>query len=215
MHTEIREIRIRPRLRHCKFCPCDAQRRPRSPVSSKILVTPGNSFSVANLLARRALPPEPRCTLCDRADLRVRRVFAPWGTAVGQHRLGAGACSVLSNSAAKVAQRVDEGENFKLSRTRTPRGLEGQQRARRSLARARARTRSGGIREQTSMKVRIQKIMAGESVTRKNGRMGEWHRAARTVESCRQGAKVKKGGGEKLLVFEQKLYQGKFCLRVR
>ena len=29
---EIREIRIRPRLRHCKWCPCDARRQPRSPV---------------------------------------------------------------------------------------------------------------------------------------------------------------------------------------
>ena len=38
---EIREIRIRPRLRHCKCWPCDALRQPRSPVWLKVLVSPG------------------------------------------------------------------------------------------------------------------------------------------------------------------------------
>ena len=40
-HTEIREIRIRPRLRHCTCCPCDALRQPRSPVWLNVLVSPG------------------------------------------------------------------------------------------------------------------------------------------------------------------------------
>jgi hypothetical protein len=38
---EIREIRIRPRLRQCKCWPCDALRQPRSPVWLKVLVSPG------------------------------------------------------------------------------------------------------------------------------------------------------------------------------
>ena len=45
---EIREIRIRSRPRHCKCCPCDALRQPRSPVWLNILV------SVPGLLVPRA-----------------------------------------------------------------------------------------------------------------------------------------------------------------
>ena len=41
---EIREIRIRPRLRHCKCCPCDALRQPRSPVWLNVLVSPGSAY---------------------------------------------------------------------------------------------------------------------------------------------------------------------------
>ena len=46
---EIREIRIRPRLRHCKCWPCDALRRPRSPVWLNVLVSPGVASAYTNL----------------------------------------------------------------------------------------------------------------------------------------------------------------------
>ena len=48
---EIREIRIPPRLRHCKFCPCEAQQQDRSPVSLKILVTPVSCYRVLKHVA--------------------------------------------------------------------------------------------------------------------------------------------------------------------
>ena len=47
-HREIREIRIRPRLRHCKYCPCDARRQPRSPVWLYVLVSPVSCYRVLN-----------------------------------------------------------------------------------------------------------------------------------------------------------------------
>ena len=44
--SEIREIRLRPRLRHCKCCPCDAQQQPRGSGVVEDLGHPGCSFSV-------------------------------------------------------------------------------------------------------------------------------------------------------------------------
>jgi hypothetical protein len=47
--SSIREIRIRPRLRHCKCCPCDALRQPRSQVSGVVV-----RLGVPGLLLPRA-----------------------------------------------------------------------------------------------------------------------------------------------------------------
>ena len=62
--SEIREIRIRPRLRHCKCWPCDALRQPRSPVWLNVLVSPGSDYKY--YLRRGPLTSFPR-SACSRS----------------------------------------------------------------------------------------------------------------------------------------------------
>ena len=61
---QIREIRIRPRLRHCKYCPCDARRQPRSPVtvSSEILITPVSDYKYYPEEGTRTSSPRSACS---------------------------------------------------------------------------------------------------------------------------------------------------------